>query len=98
MRRRSYVECERCEQEKYGDDFLFNLNFLGLGWVCEDCFLYYAEHEDFCDEDDFEEYGWSGELLANALGIEFCTAESYIEDEYSIALEEAEEARRDMYL
>lgn len=97
MKKRSYIECEGCGNEKSWDDLLFNLNFLGLGWVCEECFLYYAEHKDFCSKEEFEEYGESGKLLADALDIEYCTAESYIEDEYSIALEEAEEARRDMY-
>lgn len=90
--------CEKCDKECYGDDFVFDLNSEGIGCVCEDCFLFYAEKGDFCSEEDFEEYGWSGEILANEINVTYTTAEDYIENKHALIIEVKEESRRDMYL
>lgn len=98
MKKPSSFMCEKCREECYGDDLIFDLSSEGVGHVCETCFLYHAERDDFCSEEDFEEYGWSGEILANKLDIYYTTAESHIDNEYDLMLEAKAEALRDMYL
>ena len=98
MRKPKTFICEKCKDEYYGDDLVFDLSSEGIGFVCENCFLHHAEKDDFCSEEDFEEYGWSGELLANKLDVYYTTAENQIDNEYDLMLEAKEEARRDMYL
>lgn len=98
MKKPTHFHCEKCNEEFYGDDFLFDLNSEGIGWVCETCFLNYASKNDLCSEEDFAEYGWSGEILANKIGIYYTTTESHIDNEYDLMLEEKAETRRDMSL
>ena len=98
MKKPTSFICERCKEKCYGDDFIFDLSSEGVGHVCETCFLFHAKKDDFCSEEDFEAYGWSGEILANKLDIYYTTAESHIKNEYNLMLEAEEEARRDMYL
>lgn len=98
MKKPTHFHCERCTDEIYGDDFLFDLCPEGLGWVCENCFLNYASKNNVCSKKDFEECGRNGRDIANKIGIYYTTVESYIENEYYLMLEEKEEARRDMYL
>ena len=98
MKMREYCHCENCGDEKYGDEYLYDLGYLGEGMVCEECFIEYVKNHKLLPEDILDEDGWSGKLLAKHLDIEYTTVESYLENEYYLMLEEKEEARRDMYL
>ena len=55
MKKPTSFICERCKEECYGDDFIFDLSSEGVGHVCETCFLFHAKKDDFCSEEDFEE-------------------------------------------
>ena len=98
MKMREYCHCENCGDEKYGDEYLYDLGYLGKCMVCEECFIEYVKNHKLLPEDILDEDGWSGKLLAKHLDIEYTTVESYLENEYYLMLEEKEEARRDTYL
>ena len=55
MRKPKTFICEKCDEEYYGDDLVFDLSSEGIGFVCENCFLHHAEKDEFCSEEDFEE-------------------------------------------
>lgn len=98
MRMHDYFCCENCGDEKYGGEYLYDLEHLGEGMVCEECFINHVKNNKLLPEDVLDEDGWSGKLLAGHLDIEYTTVESYLKNEYCLMLEEKEEARRDMYL
>ena len=98
MRKPSNCTCCRCDNEVYGDEKLYDLNAFGVGLVCEECFIDYVKDHELLPEDVIDEDGWSGDLLGDHLDINTTTAESHIENEYGLMLEDKEETRRDMYL
>lgn len=66
--------CPVCGEEKFYDDTLFNI--FGV-MVCEDCFI--EEYKDFYNSRiDFE----SIEDIAEELGVEIETVDSYMENSY----------------
>ena len=94
----THFKCQKCKNDMYGDDPVFDLNSEGLGWVCENCFLEHVSQNDLCSEEDLENYGWSGQELARKINIYCTTTEFHLDNEYDLMLEEKAEARREMYL
>ena len=96
MNRPEYCYCYKCGDDVHGDAKLYDLNHIGVGMVCEDCFMSYVEDCGLISEDIIATN--SATDLADQLDIEHTSVEAYLDNEYALMLEEKEEARRDMDL
>ena len=94
MNRPEYCYCYKCGDDVHGDAKLYDLNNIGIGMVCEDCFMAYVEDCNLLSEDIITSN--SPTTLADLLDIEHTTVTEYLDNEYSLMLEAKEEARRDM--
>ena len=96
MNRPEYCYCYKCGDDVHGDAKLYGLNNIGIGMVCEDCFMAYVEDCGLFSENFIATN--TPTALADQLDIEHTSVEAYLDNEYNLMLEEKEEARRDMYL
>ena len=97
MKKPDHYTCCRCDEEMYGGSKLFDLKDHGVGMVCEECFIEYVKDNKLLSENVLDEDGWSGELLAEHLDVEYTYVDSHIENEWYLMLEEKERERRDLF-
>jgi hypothetical protein len=86
--------CSLCEDDIY-TEYLFHMEDYGLSILCERCFINYVKHNQLLDEYTIDDIGSDARELADELGIEYESVESWVENDYACCMDSYYETIKD---